>query len=162
MPGYKMEYSLIIRKAVKADAAAIRGILKGSFAQYIKKSESPLTLDEMLDDVEDIEHDIETIDVFIALSDGAPVGTGRVAVRDGEPALLTKLGVAAGYHNIGIGKSLMNLVDKVIMERGAKSLELYTASKNSDIMRFYYGRGFYVDSTSKERGYIRALMKKDY
>ncbi|MCL2059535.1 MAG: GNAT family N-acetyltransferase [Oscillospiraceae bacterium] len=157
-----MEYSLIIRKAVKADAPYILDILSDSFGQYIKQSFIPLRLEDMLDDIISIERDIENIDVFIALIDGVPVGTVRVATREGAPAMLTKLGVVSGYNNIGIGKSLMNLVDKVVAERGAKSLELYTASKNTSIMRFYYGRGFYVDSTSKERGYIRALMRKDY
>jgi GNAT superfamily N-acetyltransferase len=158
-----MEYSLIIRKAVKSDAPDILKILSDSFDQYIKRSVIPMRLEDMLDDIPSIERDIETIDVYIALIDGLPVGTVRVAVRGaGAPALLTKLGVVSSYNNIGIGKSLMNLVDKAVLERGAKSLELYTASKNASIMRFYYGRGFYVDSTSKERGYIRALMRKDY
>jgi len=157
-----LEYSLIIRKAVKSDAIGILNILTDSFGQYIMRSGIPLSVEDMLDDIDSIERDIENIDVYIALIDGAPVGTVRVAVREGAPAMLTKLGVISGYNNIGIGKSLMNLVDKVIIERGAKTLELYTASKNASIMRFYYGRGFYVDSTSKERGYIRALMRKDY
>ena len=157
-----MEYSLIIRKAQKSDAGDIYSILKNSFEQYLEKSGIDLPVDAMLDDIASIERDIEAMDVFIALIDGIPVGTVRVAIREGAPALLTKLGVAAGYHNIGIGKSLLNLVDKVIASRGATSLELYTASKNSGIMRFYYGRGFYVDSTTKDRGYIRALMRKDY
>ena len=157
-----MEFSLIIRKAVVSDAPAISRILVDSFAQYITKSGIPLSLEDMLDDIPSIEKDIETIDVFIAFLDGVPVGTVRVAVRDGEPAMLTKLGVVADYNNIGIGKSLMNLVDKTVAERGAASLILYTASKNASIMRFYYNRGFYVESTSKERGYIRALMRKDY
>ena len=153
---------MIIRKAVKSDAISILNILTDSFGQYISRSGIPLSVEDMLDDIDAIERDIENIEVFIALSDGVPVGTVRVAVREGAPALLTKLGVVSGYNNIGIGKSLMNLVDKVIIEHGAKTLELYTASKNASIMRFYYGRGFYVDSTSKERGYIRVLMRKDY
>ena len=157
-----MEYSLIIRKAVKKDAPDILNILCDSFSQYIRKSLIPLSLDDMLDDIISIERDIETIDVFIALVDGAPVGTVRVAIREGAPALLTKLGVISNYNNMGIGKTLINLVDKTVASRGAKSLELYTASKNPGIMRFYYGRGFYVESTSNERGYIRALMRKDY
>ena len=158
-----MEYSLTIRKATKSDAPDILNILYDSFGQYIKKSFIPLRTEDMLDDIHSIEREIEEIDVFIALIDGLPVGTVRVAVHGGDcPAMLTKLGVVSGYNNIGIGKSLMNLVDKVVMEKGAKSLELYTASKNASIMRFYYGRGFYVDSTTKDRGYIRALMRKDY
>ena len=158
-----MEYSLIIRKALKSDAPDILNILYDSFGQYIKKSYIPLRTEDMLDDILSIERDIEAIDVFIALIDGLPVGTVRVATRGGDaPAMLTKLGVLSGYNNIGIGKSLMNLVDKVVIEKGVKTLELFTAAKNTSIMRFYYGRGFYVDSTTKDRGYIRALMRKDY
>lgn len=157
-----MEYSFIIRKAVKADAPDILRILSDSFGQYIERSGIPLPVGALLDDVPAIERDIEEIDVFIAVMDGVPVGTVRVAVREGAPAQLTKLGVVAGYNNIGIGKSLLNLVDKVIAARGVKALELYTAARNAGLMRFYYGRGFYVDSTTKERGYIRALMRKEY
>ena len=171
-----MEYSFIIRKAVKSDAGAIHAILKDSFARYIEESGIPLPLGSLLEDIETIEGDIEAADVFVAIMDGVPVGTVRVNTHPetptffgaaagenaGAPALLSKLGVATGYHNIGIGKSLMNVVDKVIAERGVKTLLLYTAAKNAGIMRFYYGRGFYVDSTAKDRGYIRALMRKDY
>ena len=153
---------MIIRKANKADAPHILAVLRDSFRQYIEKSDIPLPLEDMLDDIGSIERDIETIDVFIAFSDGIPVGTVRVAARAGEPAMLTKLGVVTAYNNIGIGKLLMNLVDKAVVERGARSVILYTAAKNAAIMRFYYGRGFYVESTSTERGYIRALMRKDY
>ena len=157
-----MEFTLVIRRAEKPDAPDILNILKDSFGQYIKQSDIPLALGDMLDDIPSIERDIENIDVFIAFFDGAPVGTVRVDAGAGGAARLSKLGVATGHTNIGIGKLLMNLVDKVIIEKGAKSLELYTAAKNAGIMRFYYGRGFYVDSTSKDRGYIRALMRKDY
>jgi ribosomal protein S18 acetylase RimI-like enzyme len=157
-----MEYSFIIRRAVAGDAQSIQDILRISFAEYLQYSGITLPLDAMVGSIGSIERDIAQIEVFVALMDGIPVGTVRVAVLDGENALLSKLGVASGYHNIGIGKSLMNLVDKVIMSTRVKTLQLYTASKNLSIIRFYCGRGFYVDSTTKDRGYIRALMKKDY
>ncbi|MDP4272362.1 MAG: GNAT family N-acetyltransferase, partial [Bacteroidota bacterium] len=48
------------------------------------------------------------------------------------------------------------------LARGIKRLSLHTASKYHDLVRFYYGRGFYVDSTSRDRGYVRALMVKEY
>ena len=153
---------MIIRRAVPSDAASVQNILKDSFGEYIRRSDIPLAVEDMCDDVASIVRDIETIDVFVALLDGVPVGTVRVAAREGGPARLTKLGVVSSCTNIGIGKSLMNIVDKVIIERGSTSLELYTASKNAGIMRFYYGRGFYVDSTTKDRGYVRALMRKEY
>ena len=159
-----MDYSLIIRSAKKEDAKDIQDVLKVSFAEYIKYSgiENPVSVEAMSESLAEIEADIERCDVFIAKIDGKPVGTVRVSLLSESTAILTRLGVVPGHHNIGIGKSLMNLVDKVIVSKQVKTLQLYTAARNTDIMRFYYGRGFYVDSTTKDRGYIRALMIKHY
>ncbi|MDR1439730.1 MAG: GNAT family N-acetyltransferase [Clostridiales bacterium] len=155
-------YSFIIRRAEDGDAQSIRDILESSFSEYIKQSGIGVPLGSMVDSIDSIRRDIANIDVFIACMDGMPVGTVRVEVLGGGEAILTKLGVMTGYGNIGIGKSLMNLVDKVIAARHVRTLKLYTAARNASLMRFYYGRGFYADSTTKDRGYIRVLMKKDY
>jgi GNAT superfamily N-acetyltransferase len=64
--------------------------------------------------------------------------------------------------NQGVGKSIMSVIDAVMAERGVKRLELHTAAKNYDLVRFYYGRRFYIESVSSERGYLRALMVKEY
>ena len=64
--------------------------------------------------------------------------------------------------NNGIGKSIMNLVDKIMVKRGVKRISLHTGSKVTSLIRFYYGRGFYIDSTDKSKGYVRALLVKDY
>ena len=56
----------------------------------------------------------------------------------------------------------MNIVDKIMIDQGVKKLSLHTASKIASLIRFYYGRGFYIDSTDKSKGYIRALLVKDY
>lgn len=56
----------------------------------------------------------------------------------------------------------MNLADKVLTAKGVKKVYLHAASKYKDLIRFYYGRGFYIDSTTKDRGYVRALLVKEY
>jgi predicted N-acetyltransferase YhbS len=157
-----MDYTFIIRKAVKEDAADIHDILLRSFEAYRAAADISSPLEAMEESIEHIERDIIHKDVFIALMDSVPVGTVRVSPIDPETALLSRLGVVPCHQNIGIGKSLMNLVDKIAVEKKYKRIHLYTATKNSNLMRFYYGRGFYADSTSKERGYIRALLVKEY
>lgn len=112
--------------------------------------------------MEDIKRDIETKEVFIAFIDNIPVGTIRVQILPDNTAYISRFGVRLQYHNVGIGKAMMNLVDKLLTAKRIKRVSLHTASKYAELMRFYYGRGFYVDSTSKERGYIRALLVKDY
>jgi len=157
-----MNYSFIIRKAIKEDAPDIRGIMLHAFDSYKAAAKITSPLDAMEESIDKIECDIVSKDVFIALMDGVPVGTVRVTPVDAETALLTRLGVVPHSQNIGIGKSLVNLVDKVALEKKYKKVHLYTSTKNSALIRFYYGRGFYIDSTDKGRGYIRALLIKEY
>ena len=157
-----MNYSFIIRKAVVEDAASIQGIMQEAFKKYMEDTGLVGTLEALEESLEDIVRDILSKDVFIALIDDTPVGTIRVQVFPDDTAYISRFGVSLQYHNIGIGKALMNLVDKMLKSKGVKRVSLHTASKYKDLVRFYYGRGFYVDSTTKDRGYVRALLVKEY
>ncbi len=157
-----IDYSFIIRKAEPADAPAIRDIMQESFGKYMQDACLTGSLDALQETVEEIAEAIKTQEVYIAIIDNVAVGSVRIKLMPDNTAYLSRFGVRLSYHNIGIGKSLMNLVDKLLTARGIKSVRLHTASKYLDLVRFYYGRGFYIDSTSKDRGYIRALMIKEY
>ena len=111
---------------------------------------------------EDVKNDIDNKIVLIAFSDGIPVGSVRVEIFDDKTAYLTRFGVKVTSQNNGIGKSIMNLVDKIMIKNGVKKISLHTGAKVTSLIRFYYGRGFYIDSTDKSKGYIRALLIKDY
>ena len=157
-----MNYSFIIRKAITSDASSILHIMRESFKKYMKDTGLTGTLDALEETEQAIIDDIETKEVFIALIDDIPVGTIRIQVLPDNTAYISRFGVMLEYHNIGIGKSLINLADKILKARGVKKVSLHTASKYSELIRFYYGRGFYIESTSNERGYIRALLVKEY
>lgn len=157
-----MNYSFVIRKANIEDASAIQGIMQEAFKKYMLDTGLTGTMEALEESVEQIKKDIETKEVFIALIDSIPVGTIRVQLFDDNTAYISRFGVSLQYHNIGIGKSLVNLVDKVLKGKGIKSVSLHTASKYKDLVRFYYGRGFFIDSTTKDRGYVRALLVKEY
>lgn len=119
---------------------------------------------DALDETErDVKNDIDTKIVLLATQDGAPVGTLRVSINADEgTAYLSRFAVTADNRNNGIGKSMMNLVDRIMMKKGVKRLSLHTGSKITPLIRFYYGRGFYIESTDFERGYVRALLVKEY
>ncbi|MCX7710181.1 MAG: GNAT family N-acetyltransferase [Clostridia bacterium] len=157
-----MNYSFIIRTAVVADAPAVQSIMQEAFKKYMADTGLTGTMEALEESISDIKKDIETKEVFIAFIDDTPVGTIRVQIFSDQTAYISRFGVSLEYHNIGIGKSLVNLVDKILKARGIKKVTLHTASKYKDLIRFYYGRGFYVDSTSKDRGYVRALLVKEY
>lgn len=157
-----MNYSFVIRKATADDAKSIQSITREAFKKYMSDTGLSGTMEALEESTDDIIMDIEEKEVFIALIDNVPVGTVRVRILPDNSAYISRFGVSLQYHNIGIGKSLMNLVDKLLQSMGIKKVSLHTASKYRDLIRFYYGRGFYVDSTTKDRGYIRALLVKEY
>ncbi len=157
-----MDYSFIIRKAETKDAQSIKAIIDGAFRKYREDVGITTPLDALQETLSDIEKDILSIDVFIAFIDNVPVGTIRVRMQDDRTAYISRFGVMPGCHNIGIGKALMNLVDKLLLSRDVKKTYLHTASAYKDLVRFYYERGYYIESTSTDRGYVRALMVKEY
>ena len=105
---------------------------------------------------------LSLIHILLALSDGEPVGSVRVEVFPDKTAYLSRFAVKVTSQNNGIGKSIMNLVDKIMVKKGVTQIQLHTGSKITSLIRFYYGRGFYIDSTDKSRGYVRALLIKEY
>ncbi len=157
-----MNYSFIIRKATIEDAPAISRIMQEAFKKYMQDAGLSGTMEALTENLQNIEEDINEKEVYIAIIDGNPVGTIRIKLLPDNTAYISRFGVMLDYHNIGIGKSLMNLADKILISKGVKKVSLHTASKYRDLIRFYYGRGFYIESTSTDRGYIRALLVKEY
>lgn len=157
-----MNYSFIIRKANTEDAPAIQEIMQESFRKYMEDTGLTGTMEALQESLSDIRKDILENEVYIALIDDVATGSIRVRMLPDNTAYISRFGVKLEYHNIGIGKSLINLIDKILTTRGIKKVSLHTASKYKDLVRFYYGRGFYIESTSNDRGYVRALMVKEY
>lgn len=157
-----MDYSFIIRKAVPEDAPAIHDIMREAFEKYRKDTGLEGTMEALRESLDDIKRDIETNEVYVAFIDGNPAGSIRITISQESTAYISRFGVKLQYHNMGIGKAMMSLVDKLLISSGVSKAFLHTASKYKDLVRFYYGRGFYVQSTTTEKGYVRALMVKEY
>ena len=154
--------TIVIRKAVKENAADIQKILRISFNDYMKASGISSPLEAMLEGIEDIESDIanKDVDVFVACLEEAPIGTVRVTLLNSDAAILMRFGVISDYQKMGIGASLLQAVEKSVQAKNVKTLQLYTAAKNTALMKFYYDNSFYVDALTKDRGYTRVLMIK--
>ncbi|MBO5007848.1 MAG: GNAT family N-acetyltransferase [Clostridia bacterium] len=150
-----------IRNASEADIDQIMEITGDAFVKYKELAKTEYSLAALNETRETVADDIKNKLVLVAYINGKVVGSVRVAVN-GEIGYLSRFGVSPDYQNLGIGKALMNLVDINMKVLGVKQLQLHTAAKVKSLVCFYYGRGFYIDSTSKERDYIRALLCKDY
>lgn len=150
-----------VKRAAAEDADSILAITKQAFAKYIELAGIGDTA-ALHETKEDVIKDIETKLVYVAYMNRQVVGSVRVEIRPDKTAYLSRFGVSDRYQNIGIGKAIMNAFDMDMHDMGVSQVELHTAAKAMPLVRFYYGRGFYVDSTTKDKGYIRALMRKDY
>lgn len=91
-----------------------------------------------------------------------PVGTIRCEILPpGDVGYISRFAVKPDVQNMGVGKALMCAMEKEVVKRGASLLTLHTASKMAPLVRFYYGLGYYIHSTTTDRGYIRAYFCKE-
>jgi N-acetylglutamate synthase-like GNAT family acetyltransferase len=152
----------VVRKAVEADIPEVKEVSKEAFKMYAEGAGITSMVVPLEETYEDLRREIDNKLVLVALLDGVIVGCVRVEVYEDNTAYLSRFGVRGDFQNQGIGKILMNAVDSWMKQLGVTNLYLHTASRMLSLVRFYYGRGFYIESTTKDRGYIRALLCKEY
>jgi len=148
---------LTIREAAPEDAGAVFGITTEAFTKYAGGIDAPESVDALKETKEDVLSDIEHKTVLVAFLDGEPAGSVRFQAI-GSCAYLTRFGVRLMAQGYGVGRALVREVEKRCRELGLKAVLLHTSSKIHSLMRFYYDHGFFVHSTTTDRGYIRALM----
>lgn len=150
-----------VRMAKTDDAESILNITKEAFADYVQLAGISDTA-ALHEDIDTIINDINTKAVYVACVNDTVVGSVRIKKTAENTAYLSRFGVSNEHQNLGIGKTLIDAVDADMFKSGIKFLELHTASKAASLIHFYYNRGFYIDSTSKDMGYVRAKMVKEY
>lgn len=151
-----------IRNATVEDIPEIQEITHAAFLKYVELAGIEGDIPALTESAEDVKNDIENHMVLVAYINGKVVGSVRVKRLSDDTAYLYRFGVHPNFQNLGIGKALMNLVDINMKVRGFKQLQLHTGAKIKPLVIFYYGRGFYIHSTNADRGYIRALLCKEY
>ena len=148
---------LTIREAAPADADAVFYITAEAFKKYAAGIEAPESVEALKETREAVLSDIENKTVLIACLDGEPAGSVRFQAFDSY-AHVTRFGVKLMAQGYGAGRALICEVERRCRELGLKAVLLHASSRIHSLMRFYYDHGFFVHSTTTERGYIRALM----
>jgi ribosomal protein S18 acetylase RimI-like enzyme len=154
--------TFVVRKAVEEDIPQIQEVSKEAFRMYVEGAGIASLVGTLNETHEDLQREIRNKMIFVAILDGIIVGSVRIEIKDDNTAYLSRFGVKAEFQNKGIGKILMDEIDKQMDELGVSILYLHTASRMLSLVRFYYGRGFYIESTTNNLGYIRALLCKEY
>jgi N-acetylglutamate synthase-like GNAT family acetyltransferase len=154
--------AFVVRRAVEEDIPQLKEVSKEAFNIYIEGAGITEFVKPLEESYEYLQSEIENKIVLVAVIDGTIVGSVRLEIFEDNTAYLGRFGVKGDFQNQGIGKILMNAVDNTMKDLGITNLYLHTASRMLSLVRFYYGRGFYIESTTKDRGYIRALLCKEY
>lgn len=152
---------VIVRPAGAADIGPIHRIILAAFRKYADVLGLDGQVSALRETESDIAKEIETKTVLVAERDGEIVGSVRYEMITNDVAYLTRFSVDPNVHNSGIGKLLLAAVNEYAARQGAKAVALHTASKMTPLVRMYYGMGYYIKSTSEDRGYIRALFLKE-
>ena len=155
-------YAFEVKSATEEDIPAIHKITHDAFLKYCEMAGLDYNIEALTETYDDIRHDIETKNVFVVRIDDEPVGAVRIELLPDNEAYLSRFAVASSNRNNGIGKILMKVVDKVMKDNNVKILKLHTCSKVTALIRFYYGRGFYISDVEYSRGYARAELVKEY
>lgn len=148
---------LSIREAVPADADIVMDITQEAFRKYASGIELPHMVAALHETKEDVLRDIAEKTVLLCSVDDEPAGVVRFQVFDGF-AHLTRFGVRLMAQGCGVGRALIQEVEKRCRALGLKAILLHTSSRLFSLVRFYYGQGFFIHSTTTDRGYVRALM----
>ncbi|MEL7608569.1 MAG: GNAT family N-acetyltransferase [Bacillota bacterium] len=152
--------AIVIRRAEESDAETILAITKEAFEKYAFDLGRPDLVYALSDDEEKIVRDIRTKNVFVATLEGVPVGTIRYHNEAGV-ALITRFGVTLKAQSCGVGGALVRTVVEDAAKNGFEAVALHTSAKMASLIRFYYGQGFYIRTTSTDRGYVRALLVRE-
>ncbi|NLX69978.1 MAG: GNAT family N-acetyltransferase [Clostridiales bacterium] len=154
--------NLIIKKASEQDIFSIHQIVQEAFEKYARDLGLPEKVSALKETPHTIKEELHKKTIFIAYLNQFPVGTIRFEVLPpGKIGYISRFGVRPDVQNCGVGKALINAVEEEAKQMGVSALTLHTASKMTRLIRFYYGMGFYIHSTTTDRGYIRALLCKE-
>ncbi|HZJ83022.1 MAG TPA: GNAT family N-acetyltransferase [Clostridia bacterium] len=153
---------VIIKKATYDDISVIYEITMDAFQKYASDLGLPDQVHALKETYESIREDLEKKTVLVAWINDNAVGTIRCEpLSAGNSGYISRFGVKTGAHNCGVGKALISAIEVEAQKQGMDMLSLHTASKMFSLVRFYYGMGYYIHSTTTDRGYIRAYFCKE-
>ena len=127
---------LAIRRATDEDTDSVLKITKESFSLYQEDLHVKYEVKALKETIESTLHDIRENAVFVVY----------------------RFGVSPQISNTGFGSALLDAAITYAKDNGAKAVALHTNSKYYSLARYYYGKQFYVHSTTFDRGYVRALF----
>ena len=134
-----------IRKAKKSEIRTIAEIfrLESSKPPYNKKR----TLNKALNRIKE---DFRSNDLYVAIINNKIIGFVMVQRDSGkkEQLWINELWILKEYQRNGIGKKVMNEIEKIYRNRGIKVFKLVADTNIGGALKFYKKVGYKVDNNS--------------
>ncbi|SNS52272.1 Predicted N-acetyltransferase YhbS [Anaerovirgula multivorans] len=153
---------LIIRKADISDIKDIYIITREAFNKYALDLGLPQRVSALKETEETIKDELDNKNILVACLNNEVIGSIRYEIMPENITYISRYGVKPTVQNNGIGKALFQAVEDALIKDNIKAVTLHTASKMTALIHFYYSLGFYIHSTTSDRGYIRALLYKEF
>ena len=152
---------IAVRPAAESDAEAIGEITREAFTKYRNDLIGHASVKALGESREDILRDIKTKRVLVAEMNGRPVGSARYELLESGIAYLSRFGVLLAAQSLGVGGLLISRVVDECAKAEIPAVALHTSARMSSLIRFYYGKGFFIHTVASDRGYYRALLIKE-
>lgn len=150
-----------IFQATEANVQDILRITRLAFTIYKNELHSDSKVKALYETEQNILDDIKTQKVYLAKKDNRTLGCIRVKKLSDQLAYIYRFSVDPDEQNAGVGSDLIEYaIEECILDNYA-AIALHTNTKYYKLARYYYGKGFYVHSTTFDKGYIRALFVKE-
>jgi N-acetylglutamate synthase-like GNAT family acetyltransferase len=132
-----------------------------AFRQYKEQLQDSVAVSALNETEQDVINDITNNTVLAAVRHGAIIGCIRIEKLTDDLAYIYRFAVSPEESGTGVGSSLLAYAIEECEEMGVKAIALHTNTKYFKLARYYYGKNFFVHSTTFDRGYIRALFIKE-
>ena len=152
-----------IKKAKESQANEIAAVTREAFKIYqdALHSQKEIHMAALSETAADVLADMKKNTVLAATLSGRVIGSIRIEGLSKGLAYIYRFAVDPLEANDGVGSRLLAAAVKLCEKNGFSAIALHTNSKYYKLARYYYGKGFYVQSTNLEKGYIRALFVKE-
>ena len=143
-----------------SDIPAISNVLHVAFSDYYNVLGVKIkTVNETFDE---IKKEMDKKQVYVATVNMLNV-VGTIRFHSvGDICYISRFGVLPKWQSTGTGGLLLQQAEKFCKENYLSAMALHTASKLSKQMRYYYKQGFFINSTTNDKGYIRGLLIKEF
>ena len=144
-----------LRKAEKADQAAIEKIAQEAYALYVPRMDKkPFPM------LDDYAAHIEAGAAFV-LEDGDGIRGYIILLPAGDGALLLdNVAIDPSAQKCGYGRKLLDFAEAVARERGLDRIILYTNEAMRENLVWYPKMGYAVTGHVAEKGYKRIYFEK--